>query len=169
MTGERQEPHGLLVDFGGVLTTNVFQSFRAFCAAEGLVETAFEDLLRGEPEVRASLRKLETNRMSADEFGSFLAPLLGVVDADGLVARLFAGIGPDAAMIDAVRRVRGAGIPTGLISNSVGSSIYDQALLDELFDAILPRGQRADHPRFFARVGSASNPISVLAELIGAG
>ena len=41
--------------------------------------------------------------------------------------------------------------------------------IDELFDAILPRGQRADHPRFFARVGSASNPISVLAELIGAG
>ena len=27
---------GLLVDFGGVLTTNVFDSFRAFCAAEGL-------------------------------------------------------------------------------------------------------------------------------------
>jgi len=27
---------GLLVDFGGVLTTNVFDSFKAFCRAEGL-------------------------------------------------------------------------------------------------------------------------------------
>ncbi len=145
MTEERHDLDGLLVDFGGVLTTNVFQSFRAFCVAEGLEETAFEELLRGEPEVRASLRKLETNRMSADEFGHFLAPLLGVADADGLVGRLFAGIGPDAAMIDAVRRIRGAGIPTGLISNSVGSGIYDQALLDELFDAVVISGDVGLH------------------------
>ena len=41
--------------------------------------------------------------------------------------------------------------------------------IDELFDEFLPRGQRADHPRFFARIGSPSNPISVLADLIGAG
>ena len=41
--------------------------------------------------------------------------------------------------------------------------------IDELFDAILPRGQRADHPRFFARIGSPSNPLSVLADLIGTG
>ena len=44
-----------------------------------------------------------------------------------------------------------------------------QQAIDELFDSILPRGQRADHPRFFARVGSPSNPISVLADLIGTG
>ena len=44
-----------------------------------------------------------------------------------------------------------------------------QEAIDELFDALLPRGQRADHPRFFARIGSPSNPISVLADLIGSG
>ena len=27
---------GLLVDYGGVLTTNVWDSFRAFCEAEGI-------------------------------------------------------------------------------------------------------------------------------------
>jgi aromatic-L-amino-acid decarboxylase len=41
--------------------------------------------------------------------------------------------------------------------------------IDLLFDEILPRGQRPDHPRFFARVGSPSNPVSVLADLIGSG
>ena len=41
--------------------------------------------------------------------------------------------------------------------------------IDELFEQILPRGQNAEHPRFFARIGSPSNPISVLADLIGTG
>jgi len=41
--------------------------------------------------------------------------------------------------------------------------------IDFLFDEVLPRGQAAEHPRFFARIGSPSNPISVLADLIGTG
>jgi aromatic-L-amino-acid decarboxylase len=44
-----------------------------------------------------------------------------------------------------------------------------QHAIDELFDEFLPRGQRADHPRFFARIGSPSNPVSVLADLIATG
>ena len=40
--------------------------------------------------------------------------------------------------------------------------------IDALLDTI-ERGQRPDHPRFFARIGSPSNPVSVLADLIGAG
>jgi glutamate/tyrosine decarboxylase-like PLP-dependent enzyme len=43
------------------------------------------------------------------------------------------------------------------------------AAIDALFDDILARGQHTDHPRFFARIGSASNPLSVLADLIGTG
>jgi putative hydrolase of the HAD superfamily len=136
---------GLLVDFGGVLTTNVFQAFRAFCVAEGLPENAFIDLLKTDPEVRANLRKLETNRISGDEFGCYLAPMLGVAEADGLMNRIFSGIGPEPAMIEAVRTARGAGIRTGLISNSVGSDIYDQQVLDELFDAVVISGEVGIH------------------------
>lgn len=145
MTDERQGPRGLLVDFGGVLTTNVFQSFRAFCTAEGLEPDAFAELLRSSPETRAELRKLETAQIGADEFGRYLAPLLGVAEADGLMARIFAGIGPEPAMIDAVRTARGTGIRTGLISNSVGTDIYDRAVLDELFDAIVISGEVGLH------------------------
>lgn len=141
----QQSLRGLLVDFGGVLTTNVFQSFRSFCEAEGLEPNAFADLLRSSPETRAELRRLETAQISADEFGAHLAPLLGVADADGLMARIFAGIGPEPAMIDAVRGARRAGIRTGLISNSVGSDIYDRALLDELFDGIVISGEVGLH------------------------
>jgi putative hydrolase of the HAD superfamily len=145
MTEERQQFRGLLVDFGGVLTTNVFQSFRAFCEAEGLAPNAFADLLRTSPETRAELRKLETAQIGADEFGAHLAPLLGVADANGLMDRIFAGIGPEPAMVDAVRRARRAGIRIGLISNSVGTDIYDRAALDELFDVIVISGEVGLH------------------------
>ena len=38
-----------------------------------------------------------------------------------------------------------------------------------LFDEVLARAQYTSHPRFFARIGSPSNPLSVLADLAGAG
>ena len=145
MTKEHHDIRGLLVDFGGVLTTNVFQSFRAFCETEGLAPDAFANLLRSSPETRAELRKLETAQIDADEFGAHLAPLLGVANADGLMARIFAGIGPEPAMVDAVRSARQSGIRTGLISNSVGTDIYDRAELDELFDAIVISGEVGLH------------------------
>ena len=145
MTDEPQNLRGLLVDFGGVLTTNVFQSFRTFCEAEGLAPNAFADLLRSSAETRAELRKLETNRISGDEFGRYLAPLLGVEKPEGLMNRIFSGIGPEPAMIEAVRAARAAGIDTGLISNSVGSDIYDRRLLDELFNAVVISGDVGMH------------------------
>ena len=135
----------VLFDFGGVLTTNVFQSFRAFCRAEGLAENAFVDLLRSDSEARAQLRLLETAQIGADEFASHVGPLLGVAETEGMMDRVFAGIGPEPAMVDAVRTARAAGIATGLVSNSVGSDIYDRALLDELFDATVISGDVGLH------------------------
>jgi aromatic-L-amino-acid decarboxylase len=41
--------------------------------------------------------------------------------------------------------------------------------LERLFDEVLPFGQHGDHPRFFARVGSPSNYVSVLADAAAAG
>jgi putative hydrolase of the HAD superfamily len=48
-------------------------------------------------------------------------------------------------MLDAVRTARRAGVRTGLISNSVGTDIYDRAVLDELFDAIVISGEVGLH------------------------
>jgi putative hydrolase of the HAD superfamily len=53
---------GLLVDFGGVLTTNVFDSFRAFCVDEGLDPDAIKQLFREHPEALRLVRALETLR-----------------------------------------------------------------------------------------------------------
>jgi aromatic-L-amino-acid decarboxylase len=43
------------------------------------------------------------------------------------------------------------------------------AALDFLFDEVLPRGQYANHPRFFARIGSPSNPLAALADFAAGG
>jgi aromatic-L-amino-acid decarboxylase len=43
------------------------------------------------------------------------------------------------------------------------------AALDALFDQVLPYIQHADHPRFFARIGSPSNFVSVLADAAASG
>jgi epoxide hydrolase-like predicted phosphatase len=136
---------GLLIDFGGVLTTNVFDSFKAFCRDEGLPEDSVKKLFRERGEGLSLLRRLERGELSADEFSQQFAPLLGV-SPDNLVERLFAGIGPDEAMLGAVRRSRAAGVKTGLISNSWGEGLaYDPALLDELFDAVVISGDVGMH------------------------
>jgi epoxide hydrolase-like predicted phosphatase len=137
---------GLLVDFGGVLTTNVFDSFKAFCRAEGLPENTVKEIFRDrEGPGLALLRQLEKGELTAEEFSAQFAPILGV-DRDNLVERLFGGIGPDEPMVDAVRRARAAGIKTGLISNSWGNGLaYDPEMLEELFDEVVISGDVGLH------------------------
>lgn len=136
---------GLLADFGGVLTTNVFDSFKEFCRAEGLPEDSVKNMFREQGEGLALLRRLEKGELTAEEFSAQFAPLLGV-SPDGLVERLFGGIGPDEPMIEAVRRARAAGVRTGLISNSWGDGIaYEPALMEELFDAVVISGEVGMH------------------------
>ena len=53
---------GLLVDFGGVLTTNVFDSFAEFCRDEGLPPDTVRDRFMQDREARDLLGALETGR-----------------------------------------------------------------------------------------------------------
>jgi putative hydrolase of the HAD superfamily len=126
---------GLIVDYGGVLTTDVFASFRAFCEAEGLEPEAVRERFRSDPEARALLAQLETGSLAVAEFEPRFAALLEV-DSERLIGRLFGTMEPDTEMLDGVRAARRAGVRTGLLSNSWGDALaYDDALLEELFDA----------------------------------
>lgn len=136
---------GLLVDFGGVLTTNVFESFRGFCEDEGLDPDAFLDLFREQPEARAALREVETGRISEQEFSARIGAMLGIDHTDGLIDRLFAGMAPDGAMVAAVRRAKSEGVRTGLISNSLGEGRYDRSAFPELFDGVVISGEEGMH------------------------
>jgi putative hydrolase of the HAD superfamily len=131
---------GLLVDYGGVLTTNLFESFRAFCESEGLAPETVGRRFREDPTCRRLLIGLETGALAEEEFEPQFAAVLGVT-APALIDRLFAGSAPDMAMIDAVLASRRSGIRTGLISNSWGTRRYDRAKLAELFDGIVISGE----------------------------
>jgi putative hydrolase of the HAD superfamily len=136
---------GLLVDFGGVLTTNVFESFRAFCVDEGLDPDAIKRLFRGEPEAVRLVRRLETGDLSEDEFGERFGELLGIERRAGLVERMFAHVQPEEAMVEAVRRARSQGVRTGLVSNSMGVGRYDRSTFPELFDGVVISGDEGTH------------------------
>ena len=144
-TPRLRSSRGLLVDFGGVLTTNVFESFRAFCRDEGLDPDAFLDLFRSDPEARRDLREVETGRIDEDEFARRIGERLGVQSSEGLIDRLFARIVPDGEMVAAVKRAKSAGVKTGLLSNSMGAGRYDRAAFPELFDGVVISGEVGLH------------------------
>jgi epoxide hydrolase-like predicted phosphatase len=137
---------GLIVDFGGVLTSNVFDSFKAFGEAEGLDPLTVKRAFREDPEALGLLRQLERGDIEVEDFEPRFGERIGVTETEGLVGRLFGGVGPDERMLEAVRRAGDAGICTGLISNSWGAGLsYDMSLLDELFEAIVISGDVGMH------------------------
>lgn len=138
--GENGRYRGLIVDWGGVLTGNVFDAFRAFCELEGLEPDTLRQRFREDPSSRELLIGLETGKLDEDEFEPRFAEVLGVKPS-GLIERIFAGAGPDEAMLAAVQRAREGGIRTGLLSNSWGTRRYDRALLGRLFDGVAISGE----------------------------
>ena len=131
---------GLIVDYGGVLTTDIFASFRAFCEAEGLEPETVRERFLGDPEARALLEALEVGELTEAQFEPRFAAVLEV-ESERLVDRLFGGMEPDLAMIDGVRAARRAGVRTGMLSNSWGDDRYDREQLAELFDAWVISGE----------------------------
>ena len=143
---------GLLVDFGGVLTTDVFASFDTFCAAEGLAPGTVKELFRTDPRARELLAGLEDGTIADGEFERGFAALLGV-PPDNLIERLLGNAGLATAMVGAVRAARAHGIRTGLVSNSWGVDRYDRVLLAELFDGVVISaevGYRKPAPEIYA-------------------
>lgn len=150
----------LIVDFGGVLTTSVFESFSAFCVSSGLPEDALLKLLVSSaegPSDEGPITRFERGEISDEEFEAGLASALSEglsspIDANGLKRRIFELARPDHVMREAVRNLRRAGVVTALLSNSWGLSSYNREALLELFDEIVISaevGMRKPDPRIF--------------------
>ena len=141
----------LLVDFGGVLTTPVRASFEAFARDENLDPAALWRVMRDVARTEDDpFTLVETGKITQAEFDVSLAALFNewlgsAIASDDLKVRLFSRVGPDEAMINAVRRAREQGVPTGLISNSWGGNYgeggYHRAMFDELFDSVVVSGE----------------------------
>jgi epoxide hydrolase-like predicted phosphatase len=163
---------GLIVDYGGVLTSDPFASFEAFCAAERLAPDAVRERFRHDAEARDLLARLETGALAPAEFELAFGALLEV-EHPRLLQRMFGGMEPDEAMIDGVRELRAGGTRTALLSNSIGGS-YDSELLAELFDASVISsevGLRKPDPAIYelaaARLGLESGDCVIIDDLGG--
>ncbi|HLH65781.1 MAG TPA: HAD family phosphatase [Solirubrobacteraceae bacterium] len=148
---------GLLLDWGGVLTTSVLDALRSFCAREGLEEDAVTRRFRDDPHSRQLLVALETGALAESEFELRFAEVLGVAPA-GLIERMFADSRPDEEMLAAVASARAAGVRTGLVSNSWGAGRYDREMLARLFDGVVISGEvgvRKPQPRIYELAAAA--------------
>jgi len=94
---------GLLIDWGGVLTTSVMRSFDAFCLREGLPEHTVRNAFRNDAEARRHLIDLETGAIGIREFERRLAHALKLSERHP-ARRLMQDVEADHAMRDAVRR-----------------------------------------------------------------
>jgi putative hydrolase of the HAD superfamily len=135
----------VLFDFGGVLTTPVWDSFAAFCRREGLEPDAVKRLFREDPEALALLRRLETGEISEADFETHFGRRLGLEQPEHLIDSLFEGMKPVDVMVSAVRDLRLGAVKTGLVSNSWSTNHYDRGLLGQLFDAVLISGELGMH------------------------
>jgi len=131
---------GLLIDWGGVLTTNLFTSFHEYCVREEIDPAELGKRFSADPEFREMLISLEKGTMDEVAFEQRFAELLGV-SSDGLIDGLFAGVQPDVAMVEAVRAAHKAGIRTALVSNSWGVHRYPHDVLAEIFDGLVISGE----------------------------
>jgi putative hydrolase of the HAD superfamily len=160
VAGERS---AVLLDWGGVMTTSLFDSFAAFCSGEGLDAGALADLFRGDRDARTLLIDFECGRIDEAHFEPKLAVALGVAEHANLIDRLFAGAKLNRLMVAGVRRLHDDGVRTGLVSNSWGTRRYPHELVAELFDGVVISGDegfRKPDPRMYelgaSRIGVAA-------------
>ena len=150
---------GLLVDYGGVLTTPLEATIAHWAQEDGVDRAEFADLMRrwaGSPADGSPVHDLETGRSTVEEFEHQLAAALrrgdgAAVPAAGLLERMLGGFRPEPAMIEAVAAARAGGIRTCLVSNSWGLN-YPREGWDRLFDAVVISGevgQRKPEPAIY--------------------
>ncbi len=130
---------GLILDFGGVVTTDLFAELSAFCARQCAAPDAFASVLLDSDEGRASFEAVEAGKISQRDFEVTIGRLLGVDDR-GLLARALGGLRPRADVVELVKRARSTGVRVGLLSNSWGDGDYDLYGgydLEAMFDAVV--------------------------------
>jgi epoxide hydrolase-like predicted phosphatase len=153
------ELRALVVDFGGVLTTSLRDSFVAFVEKEDVDGAHLHEVLFADYGAGTLVHGIETGAVTMEEFERELAARIrtstgSAIAAEGLVKRMFAGSRADGRMIEAVRRARAAGLKTGLLSNSWGNrESYEFEHFDTLFDAVVISGEvglRKPDPEIYA-------------------
>jgi putative hydrolase of the HAD superfamily/hydrolase len=167
MSLESGVPRGLLVDWGGVLTSGLEDALRRWAELDGFdfdsyVQAVMAWLPAETPAEAAAeaelnpIHALERGQLAVPDFERKLASILvrhdgTPVPAEGLIERMFAHFEHQPAMGSLVRRARQHGIRTALLSNSWGNT-YPRDTWDGMFDDIVISGEvglRKPEPEIF--------------------
>jgi putative hydrolase of the HAD superfamily len=151
---------GLLLDYGGVMTTSMGRAFAAFALEAGVDPERFKAVIEeayGGGDPGGMVAGVERGSVEPEEFERWLAARLSPgaaapIEPEGLRTRLFGGLEADPEMAAATAMARAAGIRTGLLSNSWGDSGYERSRFGELFDAVVISaevGLRKPDPEIF--------------------
>jgi putative hydrolase of the HAD superfamily len=128
---------GLILDFAGVMTTDVLVVHREWCIGQGLEPEAWRRTLNETQEGRRLYADLEVGRLTQADWNRATGRLLGLADSDGLMGRVWAGVEPSEDMVQVARAARAAGLTVALLSNSFGLHPYNPYLelgIWDLFD-----------------------------------
>lgn len=143
---------GLVVDWGGVLTSGIGPSVKRWADKYGVDISAYGKVIgqwlgpEGELEAMVNpIHALERGEIEVPHFEEMLARELtrrtGVEhDATDLLARMFEEFEHAHDMNGLVRRARERGIRTALLSNSWGD-FYPRDLWDGMFDVVVISGE----------------------------
>ena len=143
---------GLIVDWGGVLTGDLRPAVARWAARHGVEMEAYADVMRrwlgpeGELEARLNpIHALERGELEVPDFERMLARELTIRtgvehDPTDLLAHMFDEFEHAHDMNALVRRARGLGIRTALLSNSWGD-YYPRDLWDGMFDVVVISGE----------------------------
>jgi putative hydrolase of the HAD superfamily len=129
---------GLILDFFGVLTSNMVEVIGYFEDRENLAGGTF---LRAwaDPAGKDLFAALELGQISQRDWNVGFAGLIGV-QPDDLMARYLADAYPAHQVLKVVKQARAAGIRTAVLSNSLGRTPYDPYAASDLrgnFDEVV--------------------------------
>jgi putative hydrolase of the HAD superfamily len=129
----------VLTDFGGVLTSDVFEAFRTYSASVSDDPELFATLFRADPAAGELLVEHECGRIGQAEFERGIAALLAprgvALPETGFMDSFQALLKPDEEMLAALGHLRAAGVPVAIVSNSLGDDCYRGYDLAKLADA----------------------------------
>lgn len=155
---------GVVFDYGGVLTTPVGDSIRAWLARDAIDPASFsrtlKEWLSRDAAPGTPVHRLETGELTVEEFDALLAARLVHVDGSevepvGLLAGLFSDVRTDPLMLGLVEQLVALGVEVALLSNSWGADDYPWDVVDRLFRTTVISGReglRKPDPEAFALV-----------------
>ncbi|MFJ6743130.1 HAD-IA family hydrolase [Streptomyces sp. NPDC091279] len=149
---------GLILDFGGVLTTQMRLNGETFERSEGLAPGAYFAALEEHPDGVAIYAALEVGEATQEDWNRVIGGILGI-DSTDLMRRALANLHPEPQIVAAAERARAAGIKVAMLSNSFGIEPYnpyeDKGIWTDFFDAVIlseQEGVRKPSPLIYQRV-----------------